>query len=147
MQAHDHIRLAPVEQRARIDWPARAFVLSYWNEAAAEKEVLLQGLMDFASAAEIFRCGGHRLEQMGLEDRARFVEPRPRHGMQPRTTAAASGCLRVRCAMRASSLARVLLRCYAALAAGSLILGAPAAAVFFLALGIFNLAVIGVAVW
>ena len=51
--------------------------------------------------------------------------------------------LRVRCAMRSSSLARVLLRCYAALGAGSLILGEPGVAVFFLTLGIFNLAVVG----
>jgi O-antigen biosynthesis protein len=51
--------------------------------------------------------------------------------------------LRVRCAMRVSSLARVLLRVYAAAAAGSLILDAPAVAVFFCVLGLFNLGVIG----
>jgi hypothetical protein len=51
--------------------------------------------------------------------------------------------LRVRCAMRSSSLARVLLRCYAALGAGSLILGAPVAAVFFLTLALINFGVIG----
>ena len=45
MQAEDHIRLPPVEQRARIDWPGRAFVLSYWNEEGAEKELLIEGLM------------------------------------------------------------------------------------------------------
>jgi len=82
MQTHDHIGLAPVEQRARIVWSERAFVLSYWNETAGEKEALLQGMMDFSSAAEIFRDGRHRLEQMGPQDRARLVEPRPDHGLR-----------------------------------------------------------------
>ena len=48
---------------------------------------------------------------------------------------------RARCA--SSSLGRVLLRAYAALAAGSLILGAPAGALVFLAIGLVNLGVIG----
>ncbi|MFI4983291.1 MAG: hypothetical protein ACHQIO_23300, partial [Nevskiales bacterium] len=51
--------------------------------------------------------------------------------------------LRVRCAMRSSSLARVLLRCYAVLAAGSLILDSPAVALVFFAIGVVNLGVIG----
>ncbi|HEV8680138.1 MAG TPA: hypothetical protein VGQ90_12250, partial [Stellaceae bacterium] len=51
--------------------------------------------------------------------------------------------LRVRCAMRSSSLARVLLRCYAALGAGSLILGAPLVAVIFFAAALVNIGVIG----
>jgi hypothetical protein len=50
--------------------------------------------------------------------------------------------LRVRCAMRASSLARVLMRSYAALVAGSLILGAPAVAMVFFAIGLANLGVV-----
>src|SRR5438067_522346 len=32
MQTHDHIGFGAVEQRARIVWSERAFVLSYWNE-------------------------------------------------------------------------------------------------------------------
>jgi hypothetical protein len=51
--------------------------------------------------------------------------------------------LRVRVAMRLSSLARVLLRSYAALAAGSLILGSPLAALVFFAAGVANLGLIG----
>ncbi|MGC2411097.1 MAG: glycosyltransferase [Stellaceae bacterium] len=143
MQGHDHIRMAPVEQRARIDWPARAFVLSYWNEASAEKEVLLQGLMDSLLPQKYFVVADTGWSKWdlkiarGLWSRALVTVCSENHGGGKRL-------LRVRCAMRASSLARVLLRCYAALAAGSLILGAPAAAVFFLALGIFNLTVIGV---
>src|SRR5204863_5531724 len=37
MQTQDHIGLVPVEQRAHIDWPARAYTLSYWSESAAEQ--------------------------------------------------------------------------------------------------------------
>jgi hypothetical protein len=51
--------------------------------------------------------------------------------------------LRLRCALRASSLGRALLRGFAALTAASLILGAPAAAAVFFALGLLNLGVIG----
>jgi hypothetical protein len=44
--------------------------------------------------------------------------------------------------MRISKLGLVLLRAYAALAAGSLILGAPFAALVFFAIGLVNLGVI-----
>jgi glycosyltransferase involved in cell wall biosynthesis len=141
MQTHDHIRLAPVEQRARIVWSARAFVLSYWNEEAGEKEALLQGIMDFLLPQKYFVMADTGWSKWdlkiarGLWSRALVTVCSENHGGNKRL-------LRVRCAMRSSSLARVLLRCYAALAAGSLILGAPAVAVFFLTLGIFNLGVV-----
>jgi hypothetical protein len=45
--------------------------------------------------------------------------------------------------MRASSLGRVLLQCFAGLTAASLILGSPAGAAIFFALGLANLGVIG----
>ena len=45
--------------------------------------------------------------------------------------------------MRISKLGLVLLRGYAALAAGSLILGAPVVAAIFFAIGLVNLGVIG----
>jgi hypothetical protein len=51
--------------------------------------------------------------------------------------------LRLRCALRASSLGRMLLRCFAGLIAASLILGSPIAAVVFAALMLINLGVIG----
>ena len=51
--------------------------------------------------------------------------------------------LRIRVAMRVSKLGLVLLRAYAALAAGSLILGAPVVASVFVAIGLVNLGVIG----
>ncbi|HEV2336674.1 MAG TPA: glycosyltransferase [Stellaceae bacterium] len=142
MQAHDHIRLAPVEQRARIDWPARAFVLSYWNESSAEKEILLDGLMGSLLPQKYFVVADTGWSKWdlkiarGLWSRALVTVCSENHG-------GAKRLLRVRCAMRSSSLARVLLRSYAALAAGSLILGAPVAAVVFSAIGIANFGVIG----
>ena len=142
MQTHDHIRLGPVEQRARIVWSARAFDVSYWNEEAAEKEVLLAGLMDFLLPQKYFVVADTGWSKWdlkiarGLWSRALVTVCSESHGGGKRL-------LRVRCAMRASSLARVLLRCYAALAAGSLILGAPAAAVAVFAVGMVNLGVIG----
>src|SRR5437870_3716031 len=54
MQTQDHIGLVAVDQRVHIDWPERAFALSYWNEDSAEKEMLLQGLMDFLLPQKYF---------------------------------------------------------------------------------------------
>jgi glycosyltransferase involved in cell wall biosynthesis len=142
MQAHEHLRLAPVDQRARIDWSERAFVLSYWNEASAEKELLLEGLMDSLRPQKYFVVADTGWSKWdlkiarGLWSRALVTVCSENHGGGKRL-------LRVRCAMRSSSLAQVLLRSYAALAAGSLILGAPVAALVFLAIGIANFGVIG----
>jgi len=142
MQTDDHIRLAPVDQRARIVWLARAFDLSYWNEEAAEKEVLLGGLMDFLLPQKYFVVADTGWSKWdlkiarGLWSRALVTVCSENHGGPKRL-------LRVRCAMRSSSLARVLLRSYAALAAGSLILGAPAVALVFFAIGVINLGVVG----
>jgi hypothetical protein len=142
MQTEDHIRLAPVEQRGRIVWSERAFVLSYWNEEAAEKEVLLGGLMDFLRPQKYFVVADTGWSKWdlkiarGLWSRALVTVCAENHG-------GAKRLLRVRVAMRLSSLARVLLRSYAALAAGSLILGSPLAALVFFAAGVANLGLIG----
>jgi hypothetical protein len=141
MQAHDHIRLAPVDQRARIDWHERSFALSYWSEAAPEKEVLLGGLMDFLIPLKYFvvaDTGWSKWDlkiSRGLWSRALVTVVAENHGGMKRL-------LRVRCAMRLSGLARVLLRAEAALLAVSLILGSPVAALVFLSLGAVNLWVV-----
>ena len=141
MQIHDHIRPAPLDQRARIAWPERAFVLSYWSESAAEKEALLGGLMDFLLPQKYFVVADTGWSKWdlkiarGLWSRALVTVCAENHGGMKRL-------LRVRCAMRSSSLARVLLRLYAAVAAGCLILGAPAAAAAIIVLGVFNFGVI-----
>ena len=142
MQTHDHIGFGPVEQRARIDWPARAFTLGYWDETGAEKEVLLGGLMDFLLPQKYFVVADTGWSKWdlkiarGLWSRAYVTVCGENHGGGKRL-------LRLRCALRASSLGRALLRGFAALTAASLILGAPAAAAVFFALGLLNLGVIG----
>jgi hypothetical protein len=142
MQTHDHIRPAPVEQRPGIDWRQRAFVLRYWDESGAEKEALLGGLMDFLLPQKYFvvaDTGWSKWDlkiSRGLWSRALVTVVAENHGGTKRL-------LRVRCAMRMSSLGRVLLRAYLALIAGSLILDAPLAAMIICAIGLVNLGVIG----
>src|SRR5260370_34041726 len=72
----------------------------------------------------------------GLWSRALVTVCAENHGGQKRL-------LGVRRAMGLSSLARAPLRCYAALGAGSRILGAPPAALVFLAGGMVNRGLIG----
>jgi hypothetical protein len=142
MQTQDHMRLAPIDQRARIDWPQRAFALRYWDETGAEKEVLLGGLMDFLLPQKYFVVADTGWSKWdlkiarGLWSRALVTVVAENHGGLKRL-------LRVRCAMRLSGLGTALLRGYAALAAGSLILDAPVAALIFLAIALVNLGVIG----
>ena len=142
MQAHDHIGFGAVEQRARIDWSARAFTLSYWDESDAEKEVLLGGLMDFLLPQKYFvvaDTGWSKWDlkiSRGLWSRAYVTVCGENHGGGKRL-------LRLRCALRASSLGQVLLRGFAGLTAASLILGSTVAASVFAALMLVNLGVIG----
>jgi glycosyltransferase involved in cell wall biosynthesis len=143
MQSEKHIRLGPTMQRARIQWLARAFTLSFWSEAGAEKEALLGGLVDFLLPQKYFvqiDTGWSRWDldiARGLWSRARVVVCAENHGGMKRL-------LRVRCAMRLSSLARFLLRLWAALTALALILGSPLTAAILGAVGLANL---GVALW
>ncbi|HTT78796.1 MAG TPA: glycosyltransferase [Stellaceae bacterium] len=145
MQTAAHVRFAPIAQRARIDWAERAFVLSYWSDRAAEKEALLGGLMEFLLPQKYFvvaDTGWSKWDlkiSRGLWSRALVTVVAENHGGDRRL-------LRVRCAMRASGLARLLVRCYAMALAGSLIVGAPLAALAILAVAAANLAVIGVRV-
>src|SRR5258707_3032156 len=142
MQAEDHVGLPAVEQRARINWPARTFTLSYWNEFGGDKEALLAGLMDFLLPQKYFvvpDTGWSKWDlkiSRGLWSRAFVTVCAETHGGSKRL-------LRVRCAMRMSSLARVLLRSCAILTAAGLILESPVAAVIFFAIGVVNLGVAG----
>jgi glycosyltransferase involved in cell wall biosynthesis len=142
MQTQDHLGFGPVEQRARMDWPGRAFTLSYWDESGAEKEVLLGGLMDFLLPQKYFivaDTGWSKWDlkiSRGLWSRACVTVCGENHGSGKRL-------LRLRCALRASSLGRALLRGFAGLTAAGLILGSPIAAAVFAALMLINLGVIG----
>jgi len=142
MQTQDHVGLPQVEQRARMDWRARAFTLSYWNELGAEKEALLAGLMDFLLPQKYFvvpDTGWSKWDlkiSRGLWSRAFITVCAENHGGPKRL-------LRVRCGMRLSSPARLVLRACAALTAVGLILGSPIVALIFFALGVVNLCVVG----
>src|SRR3954469_18250467 len=141
MQTQDHFRLAPIDQKARVSWLDRAFVLRYWDESGAEKEVLLGGLMDFLLPQKYFVVADTGWSKWdlkiarGLWSRALVTIVAENHGGPKRL-------LRVRVALRSSKLGLVLLRTYTALAAGSLILGAPVVAAIFFAAGLVNLGVI-----
>src|SRR3954453_3181663 len=142
MQTQDHLRLAPIDQKAGVSWLDRAFVLRYWDESGAEKEVLLGGLMDFLLPQKYFVVADTGWSKWdlkiarGLWSRALVTAVAENHGGPKRL-------LRVRVAMRISKLGLVLLRAYAALAAGSLKLGAPLAGLVVFAIGVVNLGVIG----
>ncbi|HEX5452715.1 MAG TPA: glycosyltransferase [Stellaceae bacterium] len=141
MQADDNPGLAPVEQRPHIAWAERAFVLSYWNETAAEKESLIHGLIDLLRPQKYFvlaDTGWSKWDlkiSRGLWSRALVTVAAENHGGVKRL-------FRVRCALRLSSLAQLLLRGWAALAALSLIVGSPVAVVVFGAVGLANLGII-----
>ena len=142
MQTQDHAAPLGIAQRARIDWLARTFVLSYWNETGAEKETLLGGLMEFLLPQKYFVVpdtgwSGWDLKiARGLWSRALILVCSENHGGNKRL-------LHVRCAMRMSSLASFLTRVYAGLIAASLILGAPAVAAAVCIVAAFNISVIG----
>jgi glycosyltransferase involved in cell wall biosynthesis len=141
MRTQDQFRLAPVEQKPLISWRERAFVLRYWDESGAEKEALLGGLMDFLLPQKYFVVADTGWSKWdlkiarGLWSRALVTAVAENHGGPKRL-------LRVRVAMRVSKLGLFLLRGYAALAAGALILGAPLAAAIIVAAGLVNLGAI-----
>jgi O-antigen biosynthesis protein len=142
MQTADHVRLAPIDQQARVDWRERSFMLSYWSEQAAEKEALLGGLMEFLLPQKYFvvaDTGWSKWDlkiSRGLWSRALITVAAENHGGDKRL-------LHVRCAMRTSNFAAMLLRFYAMALAGSLIFGAPVAALAIVAVAAANLALIG----
>lgn len=142
MRTEHQIGPDAVEQRARVDWRRFAFLLSYWSENDAEKEVLLGGLMDFLLPQKYFVVPDTGWSQWdlkiarGLWSRALVTVCAENHGGSKRL-------LQVRCAMRMSSLASYLVWSYAALTAAGLILGSPVTAGIFCALGVINLGVIG----
>jgi O-antigen biosynthesis protein len=141
-RAQGHIGLPETQQRARVNWPARAFRLCYWNEVGAEKEVLLSGLTNFLVPQKylvVLDTGWSRWDlkiARGLCSRSLVTVCTEDHGSSKRL-------LRVRCAMRLSRPAVFLLRGYAALTAFALILGWPLAAAFIGAVGVANVAAIG----
>src|SRR5207253_4440978 len=142
MRAQTQIGLVETEQRARLVWKERAFHLSYWSDTGAEKEVLLNGLGDFLVPQKYLVMpdtgwSGWDLKiARGLCSRALVTVCSENHGGGKRL-------LRVRCAMRLSQLALLVLRSSAAFAAFALMLGWPLAGAMIGAFGIVSGGVIG----
>ena len=141
MRAQSQIGLIDTEQRARISWRERAFHLSYWSEAGAEKEALLPRLIALLVSHKYLvttDAGWSNWDlkiARGLCGRALVTVCTENHGGNKRL-------LRVRCAMRLSHLALFLLRSYAALTAFTLILGWPLVAAVIALAGIVNIGVV-----
>jgi hypothetical protein len=142
MRAEDRIGPIATEQRARLSWNERAFHLSYWSDSGAEKELLLNGLNDFLVPQKylvIADTGWNRWDlkiARGLCSRALVTVCSENHGGGKRL-------LRVRCAMRLSQLALLVLRSSAAFAAFALMLGWPLAGAMIGAFGIVSGGVMG----
>jgi O-antigen biosynthesis protein len=135
LRGQGQIGLPATEQRARISWTEGALHLAYWSEEAAEKEVLLSGLIDFLLphkyivATDTGWSGWDLKIARGLYSRALVLVCTENHG-------GAKRLLRVRCTMRFSRLAYFLLRGGAAATAAALILGWLPAAVAIAAAGL-----------
>lgn len=142
MRTQEHFGLAKIEQRARMRWTTRAFNLAYWSEAAAEKEALICGLIDFLVPQKYFVVPDTGWSNWDLEiarglcSRALVLVCAENHGGAKRV-------LRVRCAMRFSRIALLLLRGCAALTAFALILEWPLTAAAIGAVGLISLAAMG----
>jgi len=142
MRAHTQIGLVETEQRARFFWKERALHLSYWSDTGAEKELLLNGLHDFLVPqkylvmADTGWNGWDLKIARGLCSRALVTVCSEDHGGGKRL-------LRVRCAMRLSQLALLVLRSSAALTAFALMLDWPLAGAVIGAIGIVNAGVMG----
>ena len=142
MRTAEHLRLAEIEQRPRVCWTTRAFNLAYWSDAAAEKEALICGLMDFLVPQKYFVVPDAGWSHWDLEiarglcSRALVVVCAENHG-------GAKRLLRVRCAMRFSRIALFVLRGCAALTAFALILEWPLTAAAIGAAGVIGLVTMG----
>jgi len=135
MRTNDQFRLAPTEQKARIDLADRALILSYWSEKGDEKEVLIGGLMRFLAPQKYFIVPDTGWSDWdlkiarGLWSRAYVTVVAENHGGMKRL-------LRVRTQMRLSHLSAFVLRSYAVVTAAMLIVGVPSAAAVVGALGL-----------
>jgi glycosyltransferase involved in cell wall biosynthesis len=142
MRTQEHVGLAKTEQRAHFCWATRAFNLAYWSEAAAEKEALICGLIDFLVPQKYFvvpDTGWSNWDltiARGLCGRALVLVCAENHG-------GAKRLLRVRCAIRFSRVALFMLRGCAAVTAFALILGWPLTAAAIGATGLIGSAAMG----
>ncbi|HWD58637.1 MAG TPA: glycosyltransferase [Stellaceae bacterium] len=132
-----------VEQRGDWAWREGAFVLSYWNETATEKEAMLGALMRGCAEEHYPVAMDAGWEDWDLEvaggpaGGARLLVAGENHGADKRL-------LRVRAALRPSGLARAIVGGFAILTLIALVGGGIAAAIICAFLG---MAAGGVALW
>jgi hypothetical protein len=142
MRGQPHIAPMETEQRASFVWKECAFHLSYWSDAGAEKEILLNGLRDFLVPQKylvVADTGWNRWDlkiARGLCSRALVTVCSENHGGEKRL-------LRVRCAMRLSQLALLVLRSSGAVAAIALMLDWPLVGAIIGAIGIVSAGMMG----
>jgi O-antigen biosynthesis protein len=128
--------LVEAMQKPKLSLKERTFYLSYWSERGDEKETLLGGLMRFLAPQKYFVVADQGWDEWdlkiarGLWSRALVLVCTENHG-------GAKRLLRVRCAMRFSRFAAMVLRAYALAVALALILDAPTPAAI---IGIVGLA-------
>ena len=129
-------------QRASWAWRARGFVLSYWNEAATEKEDILGALMRAATAERYTVAMEPGWEGWDIEigggpaGGARILVAGENHGADKRL-------LRVRSALHPSGLVRTVTGAFGALTIASLLLSAPVTAAVFAGLTLVSCSVAG----
>ncbi|HXP04079.1 MAG TPA: glycosyltransferase [Stellaceae bacterium] len=110
----------PPEQRGRLDWRGRAFVLSYWSETGIEKEAVIGALMRGLAAAKLplaIDTGWSDWDiavDGNLAATARVTVAEENHGADKRL-------MRVRCALRPTALTRGVVAGLAALALAALL--------------------------
>ena len=142
MRAQPHIGPLETTQRARFVWKECAFHLSYWSDTGAEKELLLNGLRDFMVPQKYFvvaDTGWNRWDlkiARGLCSRSLVTVCSENHGGEKRL-------LRVRCAMRLSQPAQLVLRGSGVFAAIALMLDWPLAGGLIGTFGIVSAGVMG----
>ncbi len=128
-------------QEPEISWWDRALRISYWNEKSLEKENLLHGLMEFLLPRKYLIAidqgwSDWDLEiSRGLWSKAEVKVGTENHGGEKRL-------LRVRCGMRLSQPAKIVLLGYLLLGGLGIIFGVEELVVAALIVGVINLSAI-----
>ncbi|MCC5644930.1 hypothetical protein LC607_18695 [Nostoc sp. CHAB 5824] len=128
-------------QRVHISWRDRAYELSYWTEAAIEKENLLQKVMDLLLAYKYFIVMDQGWSDWDLEiyqgiwSKVQLKVCTENHGGNKRV-------LRVRCALRMSQLATMAMVGYCLFTIVAIVLGMPEVATVTIAVCMLNATVI-----
>jgi len=135
------IHFDEVGQTPEVSWPDRAVRISYWNEKSLEKENLLHALMEFLLPRKYWIAidqgwSDWDLEiSRGLWSKAEVKVGTENHGGEKRL-------LRVRCGLRVSQLAKIVLLGYLLLGGLGVIFSVEELVVAAAIVGVINLSVI-----